>query len=66
MLLVTEWEEFVNLDWAAMKQIMARPLVIDGRNALDGQALLELGFEYEGVVPVSAEYTQLVPRRGAA
>ncbi len=47
--LVTEWEEFVNLDWAAMKQIMARPLVIDGRNALDGQALLELGFEYEGV-----------------
>lgn len=47
--LVTEWEEFLNLDWAAAKRIMARPLVIDGRNALDGRMLQALGFEYEGI-----------------
>jgi hypothetical protein len=28
---------------------MAQPLVIDGRNALDGEALAALGFTYEGV-----------------
>jgi UDPglucose 6-dehydrogenase len=47
--LVTEWEEFINLDWAAARHVMARPLVIDGRNALDGHLLCSLGYEYEGV-----------------
>jgi UDPglucose 6-dehydrogenase len=47
--LVTEWKEFLELDWAAAHALMARPIVIDGRNALDGEALTELGFTYEGV-----------------
>ncbi len=47
--LVTEWQEFLDLDWAAVRWLMARPVVIDGRNALDGAALGELGFTYEGV-----------------
>jgi UDPglucose 6-dehydrogenase len=47
--LVTEWSEFLDLDWAAAKQRMARPIVIDGRNALDGDALVRLGFAYEGM-----------------
>lgn len=47
--LVTEWNEFLDLDWAAVKQRMARPIVIDGRNALDGDALVRLGFAYEGM-----------------
>jgi UDPglucose 6-dehydrogenase len=47
--LVTEWRELLDLDWAAAKEIMAQPLVIDGRNALDGAALTGLGFTYEGV-----------------
>jgi len=47
--LVTEWKEFVELDWAAARRVMARPLVIDGRNALDGRLLCSLGYEYEGV-----------------
>jgi UDPglucose 6-dehydrogenase len=47
--LVTEWQEFLNLDWAAAHGLMARPIVIDGRNALDGAALAALGFTYEGV-----------------
>ncbi len=47
--LVTEWDEFLALDWEAVKKIVARPVIIDGRNALDGPALLSLGFTYEGV-----------------
>jgi UDPglucose 6-dehydrogenase len=47
--LVTEWSEFLDLDWAAAKQRMAQAIVIDGRNALDGDALVRLGFAYEGM-----------------
>jgi UDPglucose 6-dehydrogenase len=47
--LVTEWAEFAALDWAAMAARMARPLVVDGRNFLDSEALLAAGFEYEGI-----------------
>ncbi|NLO26778.1 MAG: UDP-glucose/GDP-mannose dehydrogenase family protein, partial [Actinobacteria bacterium] len=47
--LVTEWNEFLELDWASAKTTMARPIVIDGRNALDGPALANMGFTYEGV-----------------
>lgn len=53
--LVTEWPEFVHLDWARLKGTMRRPVIIDGRNALDGETLLGLGFTYEGVgVPTTA------------
>ncbi len=37
--LVTEWREFGELDWAAAAARMARPLVVDGRNFLDPAAL---------------------------
>ncbi|MFL5894320.1 MAG: UDP-glucose dehydrogenase family protein [Thermoleophilaceae bacterium] len=48
--LVTEWPEFAELDWAGQaKKRMRRPLVVDGRNFLDRDALLEAGFTYEGV-----------------
>jgi len=47
--LVTEWAEFLGLDWARMRSLMSFPLVIDGRNALDGGALIEMGFTYEGI-----------------
>jgi UDPglucose 6-dehydrogenase len=48
--LVTEWPEFRELDWAGeIAERMATPLVVDGRNFLDGDALAEAGFSYEGV-----------------
>jgi UDPglucose 6-dehydrogenase len=47
--LVTEWGEFAALDWAAVAARMARPLVVDGRNFLDAEALVAAGFEYEGI-----------------
>jgi UDPglucose 6-dehydrogenase len=47
--LVTEWPEFADLDWAAAAERMARPLLIDGRNFLDPAALRAAGFEYDGI-----------------
>lgn len=47
--LVTEWAEFSELDWDDVKSRMANPLIVDGRNFLDRDALIEAGFTYEGV-----------------
>jgi UDPglucose 6-dehydrogenase len=48
--LVTEWPEFRELDWAgAVKDLMRNPLVVDGRNFLDDEALRAAGYTYEGI-----------------
>jgi UDPglucose 6-dehydrogenase len=47
--IVTEWPEFAELDWGEAAGRMARPLVVDGRNFLDPDALRAAGFEYEGI-----------------
>ncbi len=47
--LVTEWGEFAELDWGEAATRMARPLIVDGRNFLDPEALRKAGFEYEGI-----------------
>lgn len=46
LLLLTEWKEFRLPSWEVIHKVMRRPLVIDGRNILDSEELLELGFEY--------------------
>jgi UDPglucose 6-dehydrogenase len=48
-ILVTEWPEFKEIDWAAAAQRMRGRLVIDGRNHLDGDTIRAAGFTYEGV-----------------
>ncbi|HEY0317828.1 MAG TPA: UDP-glucose/GDP-mannose dehydrogenase family protein [Solirubrobacterales bacterium] len=48
-ILVTEWREFAELDWAEAGARMERRLIVDGRNFLDPVALTEAGFEYEGI-----------------
>jgi UDPglucose 6-dehydrogenase len=47
--LVTEWPEFADLEWGEMRTRMANPLVVDGRNFLDADALRAAGFTYEGI-----------------
>jgi UDPglucose 6-dehydrogenase len=47
--LVTEWPELRELDWAQAAKHMRGRLVIDGRNVLDSEALRANGFEYEGI-----------------
>ncbi len=49
IILCTEWAEFLGLDWARVKAQMVRPLILDGRNALDCEKLTSLGFEYIGI-----------------
>ncbi|RNB75296.1 UDP-glucose/GDP-mannose dehydrogenase family protein [Brevibacillus invocatus] len=48
-LLVTEWKECVELDWAKIMEMMEVPLLFDGRNAWPARALEEAGFFYKGV-----------------
>jgi UDPglucose 6-dehydrogenase len=47
--LITEWPEFADIDWAEAGARMERPLIVDGRNFLDPTVLLAAGFEYEGI-----------------
>ena len=50
IVLVTEWPEFRELDWAGeIRQRVREPLVVDGRNFLDRELLTRAGFTYEGV-----------------
>ena len=45
-LVCTEWQIFRKLDWERAGQLMARRLVIDGRNLYSPKKMQELGFEY--------------------
>jgi UDPglucose 6-dehydrogenase len=47
--LVTEWPEFREIDWAGAAERMNRPLIIDGRNFLDAELLEAAGFVCEGI-----------------
>ncbi|RDI73365.1 nucleotide sugar dehydrogenase [Gaiella occulta] len=47
--IVTEWPQLADIDWAAVASTMRNPLVIDGRNMLDPEPLRSLGFVYEGI-----------------
>jgi UDPglucose 6-dehydrogenase len=44
--LVTEWSEFLAMDWASAARRMRRPILVDGRNALPPLAMLEAGLAY--------------------
>jgi UDPglucose 6-dehydrogenase len=49
VVLVTEWQEFRELDWAEVAAAMAGTVVVDGRNALDSAAVRAAGLTYEGI-----------------
>ena len=49
VVLVTEWPEFAELDWSEVARAMRGNLVIDGRNALDRDAVRAAGLIYEGI-----------------
>jgi UDPglucose 6-dehydrogenase len=49
VVLVTEWPEFMDLDWSEVARAMRGTIVIDGRNALDAEAIRASGLTYEGI-----------------
>jgi UDPglucose 6-dehydrogenase len=57
--IVTEWDELRDLASPAVREAMARPLIIDGRNLLDPAEARAAGFAYEGIGRQSAEFATL-------
>jgi len=49
LVIVTEWEQFRALDFARLKSVMARPVLVDLRNIYQPAELARHGFAYEGV-----------------
>ncbi|MBV9849800.1 MAG: UDP-glucose 6-dehydrogenase, partial [Armatimonadetes bacterium] len=49
LVVVTEWNEFKTLDFERLAGLMARPLILDGRNLWDPERLRRLGFEYHSI-----------------
>jgi UDPglucose 6-dehydrogenase len=47
--IVTEWQELLDFPSEETREAMSHPLIIDGRNLLDAEAVRALGFAYEGV-----------------
>ncbi len=65
LLLITEWNEFKQLDWDRIKRYMRQPVVIDGRNLYDPTEMRNRGFIYWGVgrgeapVPIMEETSSI-------
>lgn len=49
LVFITDWPEFKELDFARIKSVMKKPVLIDARNMLDGRQLIAGGFVYSGV-----------------
>ncbi|MEX2162201.1 MAG: UDP-glucose/GDP-mannose dehydrogenase family protein [Anaerolineales bacterium] len=49
ILVVTEWNEFKNLDLERLRDSMRQPVLIDGRNIYQPEQMRKLGFSYQGV-----------------
>jgi len=56
---VTEWPELRELPWGELRDTMRTPLVIDGRNHLDADALRTAGFAYEGMGRATSPFGSL-------
>jgi UDPglucose 6-dehydrogenase len=57
--IVTEWDELRGLASPQVRDAMARPLIIDGRNLLDPEETRRAGFAYEGVGRQSSAFETL-------
>ena len=54
VLIATEWEEFRKLDWQELKKLVARPLILDGRNMFSPAVMTAQGFHYISIGRPSA------------
>jgi len=48
VVVVTDWNEFKQLDMARLRDLMKQPVVVDGRNIYDPAQMAALGFRYRG------------------
>jgi UDPglucose 6-dehydrogenase len=49
LMVVTEWNEFKQLDLSKIKNLMRQPIIMDGRNIYDYEVMAKLGFSYRGM-----------------
>ena len=60
VVIATDWKEFAELDWGRVRDVMARPLILDGRNLLSATEMKALGFEYHSMGRAEEEAHKLV------
>jgi len=46
---LTEWQEFIEIDFKRIRKLMHRPILFDGRNMYDPERLKKLGFQYYAI-----------------
>jgi len=49
LVLVTEWNEFRNLDFTKLKSLMRRPILVDLRNVYESSRVTQFGFRHVSV-----------------
>jgi UDPglucose 6-dehydrogenase len=49
LVIVTEWKAFRSPDFELLKAKLKNPIIFDGRNLYEPQAMQELGIEYQGI-----------------
>jgi UDPglucose 6-dehydrogenase len=49
LILVTEWDEFKELDLRKMASLMVRPVMVDSRNLYNPEEIIRAGFLYDGI-----------------
>ena len=49
LVIATGWPEFRTLDFAKIRHLVKRPIIIDTKNLLDSSRLRAMGFQYMGV-----------------
>lgn len=57
LIVMTEWKEFQNVNFAAMRKLLRKPTVFDGRNIYEPKTMREAGFTYYSIgrAPVIAQ-----------
>ncbi|CBH23612.1 UDP-glucose 6-dehydrogenase [Salinibacter ruber M8] len=49
LIICTEWHEFRRPDLGKVRDLLAKPIVFDGRNLYDPARMVEMGFEYQSI-----------------
>jgi UDPglucose 6-dehydrogenase len=49
LMVITDWNEFKQLDLERIKNLMKRPILVDGRNIYDPKTMKQIGFRYRGL-----------------
>jgi UDPglucose 6-dehydrogenase len=61
IVIVTDWNEFKSLDMLQIRNMMRRPVLIDGRNIYEPQEMANLGFTYRGIGRGTGPAATVVP-----